>query len=118
ALVGWASIAPLTQRVAATGAVVPTGSVLAIQHLEGGIVAEIATREGAVVSRGAVLVRLDPTGVHAEHERVRTRIASLALRAERLRAFAEGRAPDFRGIDVPPEAASLIADQEQIWRNQ
>ena len=117
-LIGWASVAPLTQRVAATGAVVPTGSVLGVQHLEGGIVAAIGAREGAVVQKGAVLVRLDPTAISAEHEKVRTRIAAYALRAERLRAFAEGRAPDFRGIDVPPVAAWLAADQEQIWRNQ
>src|SRR5690606_6645216 len=44
--------------------------------------------------------------------------ASFALRAERLRAFAEGRTPEFGGIDVPPGAAWLVADQNQIWRNQ
>jgi HlyD family secretion protein/adhesin transport system membrane fusion protein len=65
-----------------------------------------------------VLVRLDPIATRAEHERTRTRMAAFALRAERLRAFAEGRTPDFRAIDVPADAAPLIADQEQIWRNQ
>jgi HlyD family secretion protein/adhesin transport system membrane fusion protein len=118
ALIGWASIAPLSQRVAAVGAVVPTGSVLGVQHLEGGIVAAIEAREGAVVQKGTVLVRLDPIATRAEHERTRTRMAAFALRAERLRAFAEGRTPDFRAIDVPADAAPLIADQEQIWRNQ
>jgi len=117
-LIGWASVAPLTQRVAAVGAVVPTGSVMSVQHLEGGIVAGIEAKEGAVVRKGDVLVRLDPTAIQADYEKTRARMAALALRAERLRAFADGREPDFSAIEVPRGAAMLAADQEQIYRNQ
>lgn len=112
AFLAWAAVTPLSQRVTSSGQVIPSGAVMAVQHWEGGIVGEILTREGALVDAGAVLVRLDPAGAESDLQERETRIAALDLQAERLRAFAEGRTPDFGAVD--PRYAALLADQQKI----
>jgi HlyD family secretion protein/adhesin transport system membrane fusion protein len=113
--VAWSAVAEVTERAVADGQVMPAGRVQAVQHLEGGIVSEILVEEGQVVAAGQPLLRLSPSGTVADREQLRTREMALALRAERLRAFAEGRMPDFSFGAAYPD---LVADQETIFRTQ
>ena len=55
----WAAFVPLSGAAIAPAVVAPDGFRKTIQHLEGGIVAEIHVREGATVAAGDVLVVLD-----------------------------------------------------------
>jgi len=112
----WAAITPLAETARAPGHVVPLGSVMTVQHLEGGIVSEILVADGTVVQKGSILVRLDTTTAKADLEEKRARIASLSLEAERLRAFADGREPDFSKVD--PQFANLARDQMSIHKLQ
>jgi len=112
----WAAVTPLAETARAPGHVVPVGSVLPVQHLEGGIVSEIMVEDGSMVDKGQVMVRLDPTAARAELEEKRARIAALTLEAERLRAFADGREPDFAKVGA--QFASLAADQRAIAKLQ
>ncbi len=116
AFFAWASLITIAETTKATGEIIPTGSVLAIQHLEGGIVSEILVRDGDLVEPNDVLVRLDPTAALAELEVMESRRAALAVRAERLEAFAQERTPDFSGI--PSRFAGLIKDQQAIFLEQ
>lgn len=112
----WAAVTPLAETARAPGHVVPLGSVMTVQHLEGGIVSEILVDDGTVVKKGSIMARLDPTAAKAELEEKQSRIASLSLEAERLRAFADGREPDFSKVD--PQFASLAKDQQSINKLQ
>lgn len=112
----WITVVHLDELAIAPGEVVPSGAVKLVQHLEGGVVEEIAVEEGQVVQQGDVLVRLDRTQVQAEMDQLRARQASLQVRIERLKAFAEGRDLDFSGI--PPEFIALANDQERIFSSQ
>jgi HlyD family secretion protein/adhesin transport system membrane fusion protein len=114
--IAWAAITPLAETARAPGRVVPLGNVMTVQHLEGGIVSEILVDDGTVVQKGSIMVRLDTTTARAELEEKRSRIASLSLEAERLRAFADGRDPDFSKIE--PQFASLAKDQMSIHKLQ
>lgn len=116
AFVIWSAVTPLTETARAAGHVVPDGSIVAVQHLEGGIVTEILVKEGSLVDAGAILVRLDPTAATAELQENRAKMAALSLQAERLRAFADGREPNFTGIAA--DFAHLVADQEAIHKLQ
>lgn len=116
AFLAWAAVTPLAQRVKAGGQVTPSGEVIAVQHWEGGIVAAIDTREGALVEAGAVLVRLDPAGAQSELQEKEARIAALSLQAERLRAFVNDRAAKFAPVDG--RYAGLEADQASILKAQ
>lgn len=108
----WAAITNIKETTKALGEVVPIGSVHAIQHLEGGIIAKIMVSEGQLVERGQILVRLDPTPALADLEVIRIRRAGLRLKAERLRAFAMGQSADFP--NMPSRFQHLMANEKAI----
>lgn len=114
AFVVWASLMHIDEVAVSFGTVVPAGSVQVVQHLEGGIVREILVEDRAMVEAGQVLVRLDPVQAMAELEQAQSRRAGLAIKVERLRAFADGRTPDFSAF--LPKYASLVADQQDILK--
>ncbi len=117
-VVGCVSLAGFTQvseTAVVQGQVVPAGSVHVVQHLEGGIVAEIMVEDGEVVSAGQALLRLDVRAAESERNETRALEASLILQAERLRAFILDRDPDFTLDNAYPE---LVADQQDILRMQ
>jgi len=57
---GWAGVTRIGGAVVATGKVAVEANTKSIQHLEGGIVTKLAVREGQEVSKGELLVQLDP----------------------------------------------------------
>jgi HlyD family secretion protein/adhesin transport system membrane fusion protein len=88
--------------------------VRVVQHLEGGILAELLVREGDKVEDGQVLALLAEAGAQSELDQLKARAAALALKAERLKAFAENREPAF---DPTVEASpQLTADQLAIFK--
>ena len=58
---GWAIVAPLDGAVVAAGSFVAVGQNKEVQHLEGGIIREFLVREGDVVERDQITVRLEET---------------------------------------------------------
>ena len=76
----WAATAPLAAAVISQGTFVATGQNKIIQHLEGGIIEDLAVREGELVKAGQVLVTLDDTAALATERQ-------LLLRELRLEAI-------------------------------
>ncbi len=111
--VAWSVVMDIDEAAMADGSVLPAGSVHVVQHLEGGIVAEILVKDGDVVDQNQVLVRLDEAAPLSELQQTKTRMVGLELRAERLRAFAMGRKPKFEAFK--PQFAELVRDQQQIF---
>jgi type I secretion membrane fusion protein, HlyD family len=112
AFVLWAALMRIDEVAVTFGTVVPARSVQVVQHLEGGIVREILVEDHAMVEAGQPLVRLDPAQAMAELEQTQSRRAGLAIKAERLRAFVDGRQPDFS--QVAAKYAALAIDQSEI----
>lgn len=112
----WASTQPVAETAVTSGQVVVKGSIQKIQHFEGGIVRAVPVREGMHVKAGDPVVILDPAGFEAEEGQLMARKASLQLQAERLRAFAEGRA--FDGGSSGGLYTGLGQDQIAILRAQ
>ncbi|CAK0769180.1 Membrane fusion protein (MFP) family protein [uncultured Gammaproteobacteria bacterium] len=113
AFTAWAGLAELDVVSTAIGEIVPATRIKAVQHLEGGIVAEILVEEGAVVRRGQPLIRLDPVRAAAELEELTKRLTSLTLDISRLAAEAAGAG----ALEIPPglervapEAAAAMRD--------
>jgi len=113
----WAAVTRVDEVAVAHGEVVPSGSVRIVQHLEGGIIADILVEEGALAAAGDPLMRLESANAAADLEQMRARRADLRLRTERLRAFATGRKPDFDSVS-DPTFAQLIDDQRAIHQGQ
>lgn len=64
----WSMAAPIAKGVVAPGLVGADSNRKTIQHLEGGIVAEILVRDGAAVKAGDVLLRLDEVTSQAQRD--------------------------------------------------
>src|SRR5206468_12055360 len=82
----WAGVAPLNSAVVAPGTFVATGQNKLIQHFEGGIIHEIAVKEGDVVETNQVLVRMDDTAPKAKLRRLVLKKYRLLAMKARLEA--------------------------------
>lgn len=86
----WAGFAPLDRGVPAPGTVMVSGNRQAVQNLVGGVVDEILVRDGSIVKKGDVLIRMNTTQAKSEAETLRGQYYSgLAVQA-RLAAERDG----------------------------
>lgn len=112
----WAGITKLDSAVIAPGSISIESNRKVVQHLEGGIVEELAVQEWQVVKAGDVLVRLRP--VLAEATETTQRLALDAATALEARLTAEQRYDP--AINFPkdllsrndPHTARIIEDQK------
>ena len=109
----WAALAEVDQVVRAEGRIIPSARTQVIQHLEGGIVAEMLVREGDTVTQGQRLFAIDPTRADATLAERKAKRKGLEARAARLLAEAEGlgamRIDRTASRDNPAIAAELEA---------
>ncbi|UXN62192.1 HlyD family type I secretion periplasmic adaptor subunit [Phyllobacterium zundukense] len=83
---GWAATAQLTGAIIAPGMVKVDQNLKSIQHRDGGIISEIAVREGDFVTKGQIMLRLDDAETRAELSIVRTQLVELMAKQARLMA--------------------------------
>lgn len=106
----WMAVSQVDQVVRVEGKIIPAGRSQQIQHLEGGIIASISTREGAKVRRGDLLLTIDDTAAGATLSEARIKLNSQRARAVRL----EAEARDQSTLVFPPDLARLpVADAER-----
>jgi len=109
----WSMFARLDQVARADGQVLPSS---AVQHREGGIVADVLVEEGQIVEDGDLLLLLSPTFARSELAQLRAREASLQARFIRLNAFVTGDEPYFGELDQFFPA--LVAEHRALLRSQ
>lgn len=99
----WAATAKLGGALVSTGRVFAEGSNRVVQHLEGGIIEEIAVREGQHVDAGQIIVRLDETSNRSQLDRILVEKAISTIELARWRAeqdeAAEGFTVDLQSLD-------------------
>jgi HlyD family secretion protein len=64
----WSATAPIDSAVVAPGMIAVESERRNVQHLEGGIIAEVLVKEGSAVRQGQPLIRLDETKTRAQEE--------------------------------------------------
>src|SRR5262249_36260145 len=96
---GWGYFAPLDGGAVAPGVFNPDSGKKTIQHLEGGIIAEMRVREGETVTIGQPLVVLESTQARAANESLVQQRWSLLARKVRL----EAESAEQNRIEWPPE---------------
>jgi adhesin transport system membrane fusion protein len=106
----WARWAELDEVTRGDGKVIPSSQVQVVQNLEGGIVAELLVREGDIVERGQVLVRIDDVRAASELRETRQRYLALLGALGRLRAEVEETE-----IALAPE---VLAEAPEVARNE
>lgn len=112
----WAMFAPLAAAVIAQGSFVATGQNKIVQHLEGGIIAEILVKEGDKVTEGQPLLTLDRTLALATTRELSLR--RIRLEATQARLMAEQQhldqlvfPPHLEAERVDPEAEMILNGQ-------
>ncbi|MGA1931986.1 HlyD family type I secretion periplasmic adaptor subunit [Arcobacter sp. YIC-464] len=93
ALIGWAYYAQIDEIVRGEGKVVPRSENKIVQNLEGGIIKEILVKEGDIVKKGEILLKLSNEKSKADYEA--TKLKSLELTAKIIRLEAEVNEKDF-----------------------
>jgi HlyD family secretion protein len=107
----WSVLLPIRGAVIAPGQFVAETNVKKVQHLQGGIVAELLVREGQPVAEGDLLIRLDATQARAMLGIFSRQIDEFTVRAARLEAEREERA-----VMSPPAALAARADDADFRR--
>ncbi len=116
-LLSWSAITGVKEVAHVPGQVIPKKSVQTVQHLEGGIVAEVLVQENQLVEKDQPLLRMDSNMSVPEREQALAQQRGLEARALRLRAFlAEGkRAKEYI---IALQKDPLYTEQWEIYQNQ
>lgn len=118
----WAAWAPLDEGVVAPSTVSIETRRKVIQHLQGGVIQQVAVKEGQEVKKGDVLVVLDDGATKAAHESIRQNYLAQRALESRLMAELTNAAtitfhPDLQGKTDPLIAQHMIVQQE-IFRSR
>jgi membrane fusion protein, adhesin transport system len=104
----WASWFELDEITRGQGKVIPTSREQVIQSLDSGVLSELLVREGSVVEKDQVLLRIDDARSGAVYREAHEKYLALSALAARLKAEAYGTALVF-----PPELNSEPALMKQ-----
>ena len=86
----WATQAQIDGAVVASGRVIVDRNRQAVQHPDGGVVKAVLVKEGDSITRGDVLVQLDPTLPLSELSIIESQLYELMSRRGRLEAERDG----------------------------
>ncbi len=89
----WASVSQVEEMTRGQGQVVPSQEIQVVQSLEGGILQDLLVKEGMLVEKGQVLLRLSDVQVTSQARGTEARF--LNLEAKRARLKAEASRQDF-----------------------
>lgn len=96
----WATLGRVDVVSIASGRIIPSGRVKVIQPLERGIVQQIAVSDGQMVSKGDLLIALDPTETEADQQRIRDELKLKRAEHQRLQSLIA----QLTAADTPADA--------------
>ena len=113
----WAAYAELDEVTKAAGKVIPSQKVQVIQNLEGGIIAEILIKEGQLVKKGQVLLRIDDNSFESNFMESKLRYLEMLAKTARLKAEAEGLERFTVPEEVLKEKPKLAINEQSLFKN-
>jgi HlyD family secretion protein len=108
----WSALMPVSGAIIATGRVNMAAGRQPVQHPEGGRVAGVFVTEGARVSAGTLLVRLDGAATRSDLAVTELRLAERLAERGRLEAERDGR----DDINFPERLTALLATHPALAR--
>lgn len=112
----WSAFAEVDEVTRGNARVIPSNQIQIIQSLDGGVVTELAVREGDIVQAGQLLVRLDATRFASTLRENRIEYIALQVRAARLKAVAEGIAFE-PSEEAQKEIPNVVAQETTLYKN-
>lgn len=113
-MVSLAAMAPLYEVALTEGKIVPQGSVVRVEHFEGGIVKDIHFRSGDRVKKGDVIVSLTPAAAVSDQDQMAAKYVNLKITELRLKALLEEREVDFGAYAA--SHPKLVQDHLALFR--
>lgn len=115
----WALLAPLDKGVPLSGTVATESNRQAVQHLSGGTIQELLVRDGDVVKKGQVLVRMNPIVAQSAVQATEAQYLSALATVSRLLAERDGARTikwpdDLTQRRDDPRISELMSSQEQL----
>jgi HlyD family secretion protein/epimerase transport system membrane fusion protein len=104
----WAAMVPIAGGAVASGVVSPDGNRRTVQHLEGGIIASLAIRDGDRVMAGQPLLVLESVQARATFNALQNQYLTLVAIQARLRAEQAG----LDELELPAELEAALGDRE------
>lgn len=106
----WAVMSSIAGAVVASGRIEVDRNRQIVQHLDGGIVADILVDEGDLVKKGTVLIRLDAKELTSKLEINEGKLFEIMARVGRLEAERDGA----RAIAFDQELSSVAPDRQDV----
>jgi len=113
----WATFSEVDESVRGEGRVVPSGQTKIIQHLEGGIVAEILVEEGQNVKKGEALYQLSQAFFQADKKEKELDLLALQARELRLKAEIDEKTEVVFTQDLKKKIPHLVENEKKLFRN-
>jgi membrane fusion protein, adhesin transport system len=113
----WAALSDIDEVVRGDGKVVPSGQTKVLQHMEGGIVAEILVKEGDRVAFNQPIYRLDQAFFTADLKEKDLERISLQAKELRLMSLIEGKNPIF-AKEVSDKYPQIVQNEMQIFYSE
>jgi HlyD family type I secretion membrane fusion protein len=119
----WLSILPIESGVIAPGNVRVATKRSSIQHLEGGIVEALFVKDGSVVKKGDVLIRLDSTRAESDKALALDQLDLARATESRLLAERDGLAnlvfpSDITARDRSENVSKILLGQMNLFRSR
>ena len=111
----WAGFFELDEITRAQGKVIPTSREQVIQSLDAGVLSELLVREGALVEKDQVLLRIDDTRSGAVYREAQEKYLALLAMAARLKAEATHSPAPVFPAELRGESA-LVAQENLAFR--
>lgn len=110
----WSAFAWVDEIVRADGQVVSSSRSQSVQNLEGGILADLAVKQGDLVEAGQVLASLSDTRFRTAFDDLQDQIDALELRRLRLEAEIEGKFAFDVPEDLAKRAPRILASEKAL----
>lgn len=113
----WMNIARLDISVHALGQVTPSTRLQKIQSFEGGIIREIAVREGQHVKKGDLLVRVENLEFNSELGELRQKYWGQLATINRLEGELKNQPPIFDKV-ITLNALEIVSQEKALWHSR
>jgi adhesin transport system membrane fusion protein len=113
----WATYARVDEVTRGEAKVVSSRQLQQVQSLDGGVITAILVREGDVVERGQLLLKIDETRANSGARENAAQGLALQARLARLRALAEGTA-FMPPAAVEPAEQRLVEEERRLYETR
>ncbi len=117
-LLVWAALAKVDEITKGDARVISPRQLQLVQSLDGGVVAEILVKEGQVVEKDQLLLKIDETRATSGVRESAAQGFALRARQARLRALAEGAAFQPPPPSDRPEEKRIVEEERRLYETR